>query len=363
MKEKHEEGDIYVNKKLKMIVAIGTCIGLLAGCGNTQGIKGNTGKDAIKINDTVLKSDYVDKRINQLLKINNLTEENSLSDYYKASIISGLVNSQLLSQEADKRKISASKEEINDLYDKSVASYGSKENFQKMMDQFGINEDDFKEMVREQVIYTKMSDELTKDMTIDAQAYYDAHQDEYKVGDQVKASHILVDSEEEAKAIIADLRNGGDFAKLASEKSKDTSNKDKGGDLGFFSAEEMVKEFSDAAFAMQPGTISEQPVKTTYGYHIIKLDEKKAAHTKTIDEVRDDITKKIKDEKVELKMQELLGQLREGSKIEYLEDKYNPEKLMAKAQEQMQAQANSMQAQGTTEGSNAAANATAEAVK
>jgi peptidyl-prolyl cis-trans isomerase C len=93
---------------------------------------------------------------------------------------------------------------------------------------------------------------------------------------EYKAAHILVKSEEEAKKVIAELNQGADFATLAKEHSID-SNAKKGGDLGWFEASQMVKPFSDAAATMEIGTISKEPVKTQFGWHVIKLEDKRAA--------------------------------------------------------------------------------------
>ena len=90
---------------------------------------------------------------------------------------------------------------------------------------------------------------------------------------EVHARHILVQTEDEAKAIKAELDKGGDFAKLAKEKSKDPGAAD-GGDLGFFTKEQMVPEFSKVAFSLEPGKISD-PVKTQFGWHILKVEEKR----------------------------------------------------------------------------------------
>jgi peptidyl-prolyl cis-trans isomerase C len=91
---------------------------------------------------------------------------------------------------------------------------------------------------------------------------------------EVRARHILVESEDEAKAVKAELDKGADFAELAKKKSKDPGSAD-GGDLGFFTKEQMVPEFSAVAFALEPGKISD-PVKSQFGWHVIKVEEKRA---------------------------------------------------------------------------------------
>jgi peptidyl-prolyl cis-trans isomerase C len=104
---------------------------------------------------------------------------------------------------------------------------------------------------------------------------------------EVHARHILVDTEEEAKAIEAELKNGADFATLAKQKSKDPGAAD-GGDLGYFTKDQMVPEFSEAAFKLDKGQISD-PVHTQFGWHIIKVEDKRTKPTPTFDQVKGQI--------------------------------------------------------------------------
>jgi peptidyl-prolyl cis-trans isomerase C len=101
---------------------------------------------------------------------------------------------------------------------------------------------------------------------------------------EVRARHILVETEDEAKAVIDELKKGADFAELAKKKSKDPGASD-GGDLGFFTKEQMVPEFSAVAFTLEPGKISD-PVKSQFGWHIIKVEEKRNRKAPDFDQVK-----------------------------------------------------------------------------
>lgn len=114
--------------------------------------------------------------------------------------------------------------------------------------------------------------------------------------EEAKASHILVEKEEEAKAILDELAKGGDFAKIAKEKSKDTVAAQQGGDLGYFTKDTMVEPFADAAFAMKPGEISKTPVKTQFGYHIIKVEDKRVQPQPSLDEVKGELEQQLSKE-------------------------------------------------------------------
>ena len=131
---------------------------------------------------------------------------------------------------------------------------------------------------------------------------------------EVRASHILVETEDQAKDIVKRIKAGEDFAKLATELSKDPGSGQQGGDLGFFTKERMVPEFSAAAFALAPGQVSD-PVKSQFGYHVIKLVDKREKPVPTYDEVKDQIEQFM----FRKNQQETIKALREAGKIERID--------------------------------------------
>ena len=134
----------------------------------------------------------------------------------------------------------------------------------------------------------------------------------YKPEDEVRARHILVPTEAEANDILKQVKDGADFAKLATEKSKDTGSAKNGGDLGYFTRNVMVKPFAEAAFAMKVGEISEKPVKTDFGYHIIKVEDRRKSSAPPLTEVKDQITNQLGQEMVA----QLVKDLEAKAKIE-----------------------------------------------
>jgi peptidyl-prolyl cis-trans isomerase C len=130
---------------------------------------------------------------------------------------------------------------------------------------------------------------------------------------EVHARHILVETEDEAKAIKVELDKGGDFAELAKKKSKDPGASD-GGDLGFFTKEQMVPEFSAVAFAMEPGKISD-PVKSQFGWHIIKVEEKRNRKAPEFEQVKAQIETYV----TRKAQADYVAKLREAAKVERMD--------------------------------------------
>jgi peptidyl-prolyl cis-trans isomerase D len=127
----------------------------------------------------------------------------------------------------------------------------------------------------------------------DLQQYYAENKDLYQVTERRRARHVLVETEAEAQQVLSELKTGADFAALATKRSKDTGSASSGGDLGFSDRSAFVAPFADAVFSMKQGELR-GPVKTEFGYHVIRLDEIQAGRSKSFDEVRGEIEQTVR---------------------------------------------------------------------
>jgi peptidyl-prolyl cis-trans isomerase C len=149
----------------------------------------------------------------------------------------------------------------------------------------------------------------------EVRAYYDANPNLYSTT-QVAARHILVKDEGVAKQIRAELAEHPDrFEALAAERSTDTGTAKKGGDLGLFAQGRMVPEFDRAAFSLQPGQISE-PVKTRYGYHVIKVTERKEGERKPFEQVKEQIRTTLRNQRLQERVDGKFAELREAANVQ-----------------------------------------------
>ena len=148
---------------------------------------------------------------------------------------------------------------------------------------------------------------------------YDEAVKQVKNEEEVHARHILVPTEDEAKAILAQLKGGADFATLAKEKSKDPGAAE-GGDLGYFTKEQMVPEFADVAFKLNKGQLSD-PVKTQFGWHVIKVEDKRMRPTPTFDQVKPQIENYV----AHRAQADLVENLRKSATVERLDKPAAPD--------------------------------------
>ena len=165
------------------------------------------------------------------------------------------------------------------------------------------------DMARQAVLIRAFFEDYVKANPIsDAQLKSDYDKYVVQLGDkEFKVRHILVDKEDDAKAIIVALKRGETFEKLAKEKSKDTGSKDNGGDLDWAPAGRYVPEFATAVKAQAKGQLSETPVKSPFGYHVIRVDDSRAMKVPTFDEVKDKFRQQAQQEQVAKLVQELRG--------------------------------------------------------
>ena len=163
-------------------------------------------------------------------------------------------------------------------------------------------------VIAETYITRKVNEQLTDEAI---QTAYDAYVDDTASREQVTASHILVETEEEAKAIIAQLSDGADFATLAKEKSTGPSGPN-GGELGSFGRGQMVPAFETAAFAMTEGSYSETPVQTQFGWHVIKVSAKGLQEAPSLDEMRDQLVANLSRQS----FSRIVEELRVGSSLD-----------------------------------------------
>ncbi len=245
--------------------------------------------------------------------------------------LANLISYKLLLSAAESEDIASSETEIKSRTEKIMEEYPSEEDFYSKLEEVGMSRMDFKERLGEQIRVEKLLDQKTSGAELPSEQeikdYYDSHPETFMENEQVRASHILITVEdgetEQEKAekrerlenILKDVRNGASFSETATLYS-DCPSKEKGGDLGFFSKGDMVKPFSDAAFAMKEGEISDI-VETRFGYHIINLTDRKEARKIPFDEAKKDILEYMEGRSKNEAINNYLAELREKADIEY----------------------------------------------
>ena len=261
------------------------------------------------------------------VKAADLTADQKLNGYRQ--ILDELIMDKLVAKAAAGETVSD--QDIAAEIAKLKKQFPSEEAFEAQLKEAGQSPDKLqtalRTMLQQQHWMQSQINDGDKVTDADAKKFYDTNTEEFKNPETVKASHILFtvnkdDSEEvvkqkeaAAKKAAARAKKGEDFSKLAKELSEEPGAKESGGDLGFFAKDRMVPEFAEAAFSQKPGTISE-PVKTQFGWHVIKVTEKKPAGTVPFEEVKDQITAYLKSAKQREAVQAVLKKLKDSAQIE-----------------------------------------------
>lgn len=362
------------SKKLLATIAVSAL--LLTGCtfGPQKGIVKVNGQDITQAQfDQAFDAAANNSMFSQLGIDVKKDKNNSLYLMLKDRVVNDLIIKTLINQEMEKRNIKVTKEDTDNELKTIIDKVGSKEKFSEILKQNGISAEQFKKDLNEEVKMKKLVNLLSKVQISDAEAkkFYRENPKQFKYPDKVRASHILISANpeeikekitsdplnkglskeeiqvkidkelatrlEKANKILAEVKkNPADFAKFAKENSDDPGSAKQGGDLGFFSKQEMVEPFSKVAFSQRPNTIS-AIVKTPYGYHIILVKDRKRAGQEPFDKVKPEI-KAFLENQAQLKVLEsLVESLKKQAKIEYINPEYNP----ASIQDELKKQAKS----------------------
>lgn len=212
-------------------------------------------------------------------------------------ILDALIVQKIVDFEMEKQKIEVSDEDVKAELDKMKERYGGEDSFNMALVQSGITEEDMKEDLKMNLKLKTLVEPYIEISEEDMKNYFEENKENFGEPEQVKASHILVDSEETAAEVKDKLKDGKDFAELAKEYSTDPGSKENGGELGYFGRGQMVPEFEESAFNLEVDEISE-PVMSTHGYHIIKVQDKKAEKKATFENTKEDIKDILLDEQM-----------------------------------------------------------------
>lgn len=360
LKEEHNMN----SKRIFATIALSTL--LLTGCSFTP--KGTI----IKVNSENIKQSQFDEVFDKAVSssmfaqmgVDIKKDKNSfLYLMVKEKVVNELIVKALIDQEIEKRKIKITQEDMDNELKSIIDKVGSKEKFNEILRQNGITPDQFKKDLTDEVKVKKLVSLLeTKKITDqDALKFYKENLNKFRYDDKVRASHILIaaNPEEIKQKIVSDPANKGltkdaiqkmineemkskldqakkilvdvkkdpsSFAKIAKEVSEDPISAKQGGDLGFFTKQEMVEPFSKVAFSQKPNTIS-NIVQTPYGYHIILVKDRMAAGQEPFEKVKSEIVSYLENQAQVTVLETLVESLKKQAKIEYINPEYDPAKI------------------------------------
>jgi peptidyl-prolyl cis-trans isomerase C/foldase protein PrsA len=300
----------------------------MAGCGN------NNGAVATVNGKEITKKEY-DQRYN-IVKASYESEQGTTIDEKKdAELVTKLQNlayddlvvQKLLDEQANKQGVKITDKEIDENVDyiKNNKNQTDKQGFEKFLKQMGVNEKELRQIIKEELIYRKMGEKVSTGVTVtekEARDYYDKNKSSFEQQAGIQMYHILTADEKTAQEVMQKLKAGEDWNKLANEYSIDTSNKAQGGDLGVVNeSTNFVEEFKSAALKLQPGEITQTPVKTQFGYHIIKAGEKKPASITPFEDMKNLIQAQLEQDKKSQNFNKYIEGLKDTADIKDLRNK------------------------------------------
>lgn len=248
----------------------------------------------------------------------------------RQNILNRLIEETLLSQEIKKQEIEVTEEELSAEFDRYKARFKSEQQFENYLKHGRTGIDEIKKRLKQSTALAKLLTKLGKLEVLDedVKKAYETGIKMYTEPEQMHAKHILVKVAENAddekvkaarkrvKEAMKKLKGGTAFETVAKEYSDDAMSREKGGDLGFFRKGVMVPKFEEAAFALKKGQVTKKPVRTPFGFHIIKALEHKAKRVKPLDEVKEQIQASLKNRNTFKARRELVEKLKKEAKVE-----------------------------------------------
>ncbi|MFA6990221.1 MAG: peptidylprolyl isomerase [Candidatus Gastranaerophilaceae bacterium] len=353
--------------KKSLVFILSTMLIFTVGCTK---FKADTSKPLIKINNSVITQkmfdDAFDAEINNASTAQKMnTNDASVYLMYKSKVLNSLITRELINQAVTKHKVVVNQEDVNKVVTDFAKSLGGEANLEKAFKEHHITREQFISNVKNELVINKLTNvEIgTKKITDnDVKAFYDKNKTKFYIPDIVRIQHIFIGVNKEAikaknptlsnaeldkkyiqeataakvKAdkILTELKaNPFKFNEFAKKYSDDKVSAEKGGDIGYLSSKNMPPELSKVAFSIKKGQISD-PIKSNYGYQIIKVTDFKKASIATFDQVKKDIYQYL-DTQLRIKaLNKIIMDTKNSSKIEYIDSQYNPELLEKKIQQQ-----------------------------
>lgn len=315
---------------------------LVAGIIMCSGCKKDNDKAVIMVGENAITKQEINEIVDKQLSSPFLAQIDKESNDYKImkivavdKAVNELIVKKMLLDEIAKRNIVVSPEEMDKHKNMMLEQIGGEENLKKVLAANNITENDFKELIANEIQITKLINSISPVNVSDADVkkfYNDNKISKFSYPETVRASHILIKDKAKAEDVLAQAKKPkADFAALAKQYSEDPGSAEKGGDLGFFTKEQMVKPFADASFALKPDSISGL-VKSEFGYHIIKVVDRKKAGVTLFNDVKNEIKKYLEDEKKVAVLQEFIEAKKAETTIEYIDEKLNPENIKKEMQ-------------------------------
>lgn len=290
-------------------------IGTASAIALTAGMRRSTAV-AARVNGEVIYATDLDQEVDAIARQYGIPDDDKQRSEIVRIVLDQMIEQRIINQQARRYDAVASEAQINAQLADIRRNFPTEAEFRQALEQRRWTLADLKNRLRGTITMQNLTERVTKVTVTDAeiQKYFNEHRSEYDQAEQVRVSHILLESEAEARLVLARLRRGEKFEDLAQQYSKDPGSKTQGGDLGFVSRGQLVGEFEKVAFSMEPGQTSGL-VKTQFGFHIIRVTDKKPPQAARIEAVRDQIRSQLMTRKREAAFQEWLKKARTQAKI------------------------------------------------